>query len=68
MCTCTECLRKFSGISIFDKHRVNTTGQPGYDAEYDWRCATDDEMASKGLHEVDGAWKWKKTLDPAVFA
>jgi hypothetical protein len=56
-CTCSECGRTFGGLSGFDRHRINTTGQPGYDVEYDWRCATDDELEGFGVaHTAKGVW------------
>ena len=39
----------FGGLTGFDMHRVNTTRQDGYDPEYDWRCATDEELRAAGL-------------------
>lgn len=57
-CVCAaECGRTFGGLSAFDTHRINMTGRPGYDPEYDWRCGTDDELRAKGLHLTDkGQW------------
>ena len=46
-CTCSECGRTFGGLRGFDAHRINTTGKPGYDSEYDWRCATDPELEAR---------------------
>jgi hypothetical protein len=46
--TCSECRYTFTGDKWFDRHRVNMTGKPSYDPEYDWRCATPDEMRATG--------------------
>jgi hypothetical protein len=48
-CACSERSRIFVGLSGFDRHRFNTTGQPGYDVEYGWRCATEAELGDLGL-------------------
>ena len=47
---CSECGETFGGDHGFDRHRVNVTGKPGFDLEYDWRCATPAEMEARGLH------------------
>jgi hypothetical protein len=54
---CTECHRHFGGLSGFDAHRINTTGQPGYDASYDWTCASDQQLQARGLRQ-DGRGLW----------
>jgi hypothetical protein len=55
--TCAECTRTFGGLVAFDMHRVTTTGQAGWDPEYDWRCATDEELGTLGLVLTRrGAW------------
>jgi hypothetical protein len=56
-CECSECGRRFGGLSGFDRHKITTTGQEGYDPEYDWRCATDAELADRGL-TLDGRGWW----------
>lgn len=54
--TCSECEETFTGDTWFDRHRVNMTGRPGYDPEYDWRCATPDEMRAKGWIQAGKGW------------
>jgi hypothetical protein len=54
---CSECGRRFGGLAGFDLHHVRTTGQPGYDPEYDFRCGTDAELTARGLH-VDRGGLW----------
>jgi len=56
-CECAVCRRHFGGLSGFDAHKVNTTGQPGGDPEYDFRCGTDAELTARGLH-VDSKGFW----------
>ncbi len=58
-CECSGCGRTFGGLSGFDRHRITTTGQPGRDPEYDWRCATDAELEARGLHRDDRGW-WRQ--------
>ena len=48
-CECAECGRRFGGLTGVDRHRVTTTGQDGYDPEYDWRCSVDEELGATGL-------------------
>lgn len=55
-CTCSECGRTFGGIEGFDTHRINMSGKPGFDPEYDWRCANEGEMQSRGLHLSPKGW------------
>ena len=55
-CRCAECGLTFTGTTWFDRHRVNMTGKPGYDLEYDWRCATPDEMRAKGWAQTAKGW------------
>lgn len=50
------CGRVFGGLTGFDKHRVTTTGEEGYDPEYDWRCATEAELLARGLHASSKGW------------
>ena len=51
-CQCAECGRTFGGLTGFDLHRADVTKDP-----YDWRCATDEELAAKGLHLAGRAWR-----------
>jgi len=53
---CSECGETFTGDSGFDKHRINMTGQPGYDPDYDWRCATPAEMEARGYRRNAKGW------------
>jgi hypothetical protein len=53
---CSECHETFGGDYGFDRHRINMTGAPGYDPEYDWRCATPAEMEARGLHRDGRGW------------
>ena len=64
-CQCSACGRYFKALSIFDRHRLGDHG-------VDRRCATDEEMATKGLglsergfwvaiREEPGQWKAKPT-------
>ena len=55
---CSECKEEFGSDRAFDRHRVNMTGQPGYDTEYDWRCATEAEMLGKSWHQDWRGW-WR---------
>ena len=55
---CSECGETFGSDRAFDRHRVNTTGQPEFDAEYDWRCATEAELLGKGWHRDHRGW-WR---------
>jgi hypothetical protein len=51
----------FGSDSGFERHRITTTGQPGWDAEYDWRCATPDELRAKGwFQDARGWWRQPK--------
>lgn len=51
------CGRTFGGLTAFDTHRISMTGKPGYDPEYDWRCATDAELSARGLSLTSkGVW------------
>ena len=54
--TCSECGETFTGDTWFDRHRVNMTGKPGYNPEYDWRCASSDEMRAKGWAQTPRGW------------
>jgi hypothetical protein len=57
-CECSVCHRTFGGLRGFDRHKVTTTGQPGYDTEHDFRCATDDELRDRGyLPDHRGWWR-----------
>ena len=53
---CTECDETFNSDFGFDRHRVNMTGQPGYDPEYDWRCATPKELEHRGWSKNGRGW------------
>jgi hypothetical protein len=56
--TCSVCGATFTGDRWFDRHRVNVTGRPGYDPEYDWRCSSPDEMRAKGWAQTaTGSWQ-----------
>jgi hypothetical protein len=55
-CRCSECGRIFGGLTGFDRHKFTTTGQPGYDSEFDWRCATDAELVSLGVAQDQQGW------------
>jgi len=58
---CSECDRTFGGDSGFDRHRIMTKGQPGYDPDYDWRCATPAEMRRRGMHQDAKGWWHQET-------
>jgi hypothetical protein len=53
---CSECDQTFTGDKWFDRHRLNMTGRPGFDPEYDWRCATPEEMRVKGWAQTANGW------------
>jgi hypothetical protein len=53
---CSECGQTFNSDYGFDRHRVTTTGQPGYDADYDWRCATEAELLGRGWSKNARGW------------
>jgi len=57
--TCSECGETFGSDSGFVRHQVTTTGQPGYDPEYDWRCATPDELRARGWFQDKRGW-WRQ--------
>lgn len=57
-CECGECQRRFGGLTGFDAHRMDVNKNP-----YDWRCATDAELASKG-YEQDARGTWKDRRNP----
>ena len=61
-CKCSECGATFGGIEGFDRHKVNMTGQDGYDPEYDWRCATEFELRAKGMHQDGRGWWVRKAF------
>jgi len=63
--TCSECGETFGSDSGFVRHQVTTTGQPGYDADYDWRCATPDEMEARGLHRDAKGW-WRQEASSSL--
>jgi len=64
---CSECGETFGSDSGFDLHRIRTTGQPGWDPDYDWRCASPPEMESRGLHrDRKGWWRWNSRPAPSV--
>ena len=56
--TCSECGETFGSDSGFVGHQIKTTGQPGWDASYDWRCATADELRAKGWFQDARGW-WR---------
>ena len=58
---CSECGETFGGDYGFDRHRINMTGKPGFDPEYDWRCATPAEMEARGLHRNAKGW-WRRGI------
>jgi hypothetical protein len=53
---CAACGETFTGDKWFDRHRANMSGQPGFDAEYDWRCRTPDELRAKGWVQTAKGW------------
>lgn len=63
-CTCAECGRTFTGLTGFDVHRITATAQPGYDPEYDWRCAIDAELGAIGYASNGRGWWGKASQDP----
>lgn len=69
-CVCAaECGRTFGGLSAFDTHRINMTGKPGYDPEYDWRCATDEELEAKGVRlTAKGVWSREASFSSSANA
>ena len=63
-CTCAACGRMFSGLRGFDLHKITTTGQSGYDPEYDFRCATDAELVGRGWRQdAHGRWTNSPPMD-----
>jgi len=56
---CPKCDRTFGSDSGFERHQIRMTGQPGWDPDYDWRCATPDEMKARGLHRDRRGW-WRR--------
>ena len=50
-CECSECGRVFGGLSGFDAHRVDVVTDP-----YDWRCATDAELATRSIRRSARRW------------
>lgn len=50
-CECSECSRTFGGLSGFDRHRISVEWP-----EYDWQCATDVELADRGLVQDGRGW------------
>jgi hypothetical protein len=55
----------FGGLEGFDRHRINATGEPGYDDGYDWRCATDPELEGRGLHRSGKGW-WVRAVEGSL--
>ena len=64
---CSECDMEFTSDYGFDRHRVNMTGKPGYDPEYDWRCASPEEMHKRGFSQNAKGW-WRSDRQTARFA
>ncbi len=63
---CSVCGETFGSDTGFDRHRVNTTGKPGYDAEYDWRCASPAELLARGWSkDARGRWITSQMPDSA---
>ena len=64
---CSECDRTFGSDTGFERHQIRTTGQPGYGPDYDWRCATPEEMEVRGLHrDAKGWWRGNRHSAPPV--
>lgn len=56
-CECSGCGRVFGGIDGFERHRITMTGVHGFDADFDWRCGDDAELAARGLRQdLRGRW------------
>ena len=53
-CICPSCDRTFGGITGFDLHRMDVVKDP-----YDWRCGTDAELRTVGLHRDGRGW-WRQ--------
>ena len=58
---CSECGETFGSDSGFDLHRIRATGQPGWDPDYDWRCASPDELRAKGWFQDKRSW-WRRSV------
>ena len=49
---CSVCDETFGGDSGFDRHRIIWGGG----GEYEWRCATPEEMRRRGMHQDEKGW------------
>ena len=56
---CSVCDTTFTSDSGFDRHRIMTKGRPGYDPEYDWRCASPAELRGRGYSQNDKGWWYR---------
>jgi hypothetical protein len=56
-CECSECGHTFTGLRGFDDHRITTTGSPGFDPDFDWRCSTDAQFEAGG-YAPDARGRW----------